>query len=72
VITGCLLAGEAIRFFCDVEGTKNNLQFTGDDYKTKIKRGLQGDKNEKPEFTSTEEPGDTVVSTLAGVLASHI
>jgi hypothetical protein len=42
------------------------------DYKTKIKRGSQGDKNEKPEFISTEDPGDTAVSTLAGVLASHI
>ena len=27
-------------FFCDVEGTKNNLQFTGDDYKTKNKKGI--------------------------------
>jgi hypothetical protein len=39
---------------------------------TKLKGDHKETKNEKQEFTSTEEPGDTVVSTLAGVLASHI
>src|SRR5215467_8388557 len=39
---------------------------------TKIKGDHKETKNEKPEFTSTEDSGDTVVSTLASILASHI